>query len=202
MYKINIHCHTVFSDGESSPFVMAKEAKRLGFSAFVITDHFYGHEFDDAPQINIDTIKVLRRSKVEIEYKLGIPVIIGLEIPFCGQEVLVFGTSAVNSILQVGINQDLLMSLKDNATVLCHPRLSGSKAIENISSLVDGYERINEGFDFGIQNSFGKGWCNSDAHRAQDLKICYNITDLEIKTEIELINYIKNYEPKFYKGEK
>lgn len=27
-YKINIHCHTVFSDGENSPFVMAKEAKR------------------------------------------------------------------------------------------------------------------------------------------------------------------------------
>lgn len=152
----------------------------------VITDHFYGHEFSHTSQMSYDTMKVLRRSKLEIEKKIGIPVIIGLEIPFCDQEILIFGTSLINNILQIGIHQDLLLKNENCAVVLCHPRLSGSKAIENIRNLVDGYERINSGFDYDVQ----------------DLKMCYNITDLEIKTEIELINYIKNYEPKFYTGEK
>jgi 3',5'-nucleoside bisphosphate phosphatase len=44
-YKINIHCHTIFSDGLNTPVTLAHEAKRLGFCALVITDHYYGSEF-------------------------------------------------------------------------------------------------------------------------------------------------------------
>ena len=38
-YKINIHAHTIFSDGYNTPYVMALKAKELGFSALVITSY-------------------------------------------------------------------------------------------------------------------------------------------------------------------
>ena len=39
--KINLHCHSNYSDGYVSLDKMAQEHKKLGFSAFVVTDHCY-----------------------------------------------------------------------------------------------------------------------------------------------------------------
>lgn len=203
--KINIHAHSLFSDGLNSPYKMALKAKELGFSALVLTDHFYGDEFFHKDQINIESLIHLRRCKSEIERDI-MPVILGIEIPLLDQEVLVFGCEAVNSILRNGLPMEestveLLYDLKFSsncATVLCHPRpIHNKNKAKDICNVIDGYEHINGGFDFfkGISHGSLNGkqrWCNSDAHRANDLGQCYNILDVEIKNEFDLIEYIKS----------
>ena len=39
--KINLHCHSNYSDGYASLSEMAEEHQKQGFSAFVVTDHCY-----------------------------------------------------------------------------------------------------------------------------------------------------------------
>lgn len=214
--KINIHAHSLFSDGLNSPYKMALKAKELGFSALVLTDHFYGDEFSHKDQISLESLIYLRRCKSEIERSI-MPVILGVEIPLLGHEVIVFGYEAVIAILRNGLPTEestagLLYDLKFSsncAIVLCHPRpIHNENRAKDICNLIDGYEHINGGFDFfkGISHGSLKGkqrWCNSDAHRANDLGQCYNILDVEIKNELDLIKYIKDKnEHDFYiKGE-
>lgn len=212
--KINIHAHSLFSDGLNSPYKMALKAKELGFSALVLTDHFYGDEFSQKDQISLESLIYLRRCRSEIEKEI-LPVILGVEIPLLGQEVLVFGSQTVNAILRNGLPTEestagFLYDLKFSlncAIILCHPGPIYNKN-KDIYRLIDGYEHINGGFDFFKENSHGKlqgkqRWCNSDAHRADDLGQCYNIIDGEIKNELDLIKYIKDgNEHDFYiKGE-
>lgn len=201
MYKLNIHAHTHFSDGCSSPYVMALEAKRLGFSALVITDHFYGMNSDFS--LNESKFKLLRKSCSEARGIL--PVIVGIEIPFMEQEVLVFGGAAIKSILKNGLpTMETLAGLKGTtgcAVILCHPRAE----FENTLPVIDGFERFNSGYDFfdrGIglaKFSDMQSWCNSDAHHVDKLKTSYNKVDTKIETEHELIRYIKRgKQPIFY----
>ena len=192
-YRINIHAHSFFSDGVNSPFVMATEAKRLGFSALVITDHFYGRKIPEF--MSPMSFKILKRSCHEA--KDIIPIILGIEVPFMGQEVLVFGGAAIKSILENGKpDMDKMLKLKKEtgcAVILCHPGEDFHFAIPAL----DGYERFNSGFDYFRDNrDFGKledlpGWCNSDAHTFEDLKTGYNQINSKIKNEGDLIKYIK-----------
>ena len=39
--KINLHCHSNYSDGYASLSEMAEEQQKQGFSAFVVTAHCY-----------------------------------------------------------------------------------------------------------------------------------------------------------------
>lgn len=201
--KINIHAHSLFSDGLNSPYKMALKAKELGFSALVLTDHFYGDEFSHKDQISLESLMYLKRCRSEIERDI-MPVILGVEIPLLGQEVIVFGYEAVIAILRNGLpteesTEGLLYDLKFSsncAIVLCHPKPICNKT-KNICKLIDGYEHINGGFDFFKEISHGilqgkQRWCNSDAHRANDLGQCYNILDTKIKNEFDLIKYIKD----------
>lgn len=193
-YKINIHAHTIFSDGQNSPFTMALKAKELGFTALVITDHFYGHDYPEYMSIHkLDTLKKACKEAVAI-----LPVIIGLEVPFMGQEVLVFGGGAVKAILRNGKpTMDEMLQLKQEtgcAVILCHP----SEDFELAAPAVDGFEHFNAGNDFFPvgERSFGpiegkQRWCNSDAHRVADLGSAYNIVDSKITSEPDLIRYIK-----------
>lgn len=197
-YKINIHSHTIFSDGLNSPYVMALKAKELGFTALVITDHFYGLDYPEF--MSASKYKLLK--KFCDEAKKILPVIIGIEVPFMGQEVLIFGGSAVRLILANGpLNMDEMLTLKREnycAIVLCHPSTDFNFAVP----AVDAYERINGGSDlFSLKNGVidrdlegleGKqSWCNSDAHTVDRLDVCYNIVDSKIETEQDLIKYIK-----------
>lgn len=200
-YKINIHAHSIFSDGMNSPYTMALKAKELGFTALVLTDHFYG---PDAPEfMGKVTMHVLKKACSEAKEIL--PVIIGLEVPFMGQEVLVFGGAAIKSILENGLpTMEAMLNLREEtgcAILLCHP----GEDFEMVAPAVDGLERINSGTDyFKKDRSFGvletlPRWCNSDAHRAIDLEKAYNIVDSKIETESDLIRYIKRgKQPDFY----
>ena len=199
-YKINIHAHSIFSDGKNTPFVMALESNLLGFSSLVITDHFYGRKKPEF--ISKTSMKILKRACKEA--KTILPIIIGLEVPFMGQEILIFGGAAIKRILEYGKpNMEEMLTLKKEtgcAVILCHPGEDCHLAIPAI----DGYERFNSGTDYFKNKSKDDlvnlpGWCNSDAHSAEQLGCAYNIVNKKIETETDLIRYIKHCkQPKFF----
>lgn len=195
-YKINIHAHSIFSDGINSPLSMAIEAKKLDFTALVITDHFYGLNVPEFMSKN--SMRLLKKACHEAQKIL--PVIIGLEVPFCNQEILVFGGSAINSIIENGIpTPDELIRLKKEtgcAVILCHP----GNDFEEVAKYVDGFEQYNSGCNYFKNGEeirpFGalKGrqrWCNSDAHSTEDMSEAYNVVGSKIQTESDIIKYIK-----------
>ncbi len=194
MYKINLHCHTIFSDGFNCPYVMALKARELGFSTLVITDHYYGKNVDGFMSKN--NMRLLKKACKEAEKIL--PIIIGLEILYARQEILVFGSAAVNHILEncdKVTDSDILHMKKtmDYAFILCHP----GKNYEETAKIVDGFEQYNSGFDYfrnkePIDLHHLPGWCNSDAHMAEHLVDGDNLLDVEITTEENLISYIKS----------
>lgn len=199
-YKINIHAHSIFSDGINSPLAMAIEAKNLGFSALVITDHFYGSTCPEFMSVN--SMRLLKKACAEA--KKILPVIIGLEVPFMGQEVLIFGGAAIKSILENDKpTYRELKRLKAEtgcAVVLCHPGDFGHAAAE----VSDGFEHFNSGHNFFEKRPFGKlegkpRWCNSDAHQTPCIGKAYNLIDTKIENEGDLIKYIKSgKQPEFY----
>ncbi len=193
-HKINIHAHSHFSDGGNSPYHMALKAKELGFTALVITDHFYGE--GRYASLTKKSMRLLKKACREAGNIL--PIIIGIEVPFMGQEILVFGRDAINDILLNGkLTMDRLLSIKKEtecATILCHPGNNFDLTIPAI----DGFEQYNHGRNYFKNNRDLGGlkdlprWCNSDAHTSDALGIGYNIVDKKIETETDLIQYIKS----------
>ena len=195
-YKINIHSHSVFSDGSNSPIEMARECKRLGFSAYVVTDHYYGGRH---PEMEITYEKKLSYNRALKEARTILPTIRGMEVAFGGEEFLLFGSTAINWLLSThGLNtkEDVLKMKEEHncALVLCHPQRRHTEWIE----ILDGYEEHNSGQNW-FKNDREKGelinlqaWHNSDAHDKCMLDWTYNILDVEITTEEQLIDYIKS----------
>jgi len=196
-YKINIHSHTIFSDGLNSPYVMALKAKELGFTALVITDHFYGRKDDNG----LSKLKYRLLKEACREAKRVLPVIIGIEYTFGKEDVLIFGATFIKRILEFrpfkpDINWMLDCKKAHNgACILCHP--CRPKNWKYLRPLLDGYERYNSGADlFSRNRAFCSlqnlpSWCNSDAHRVKVLDWAYNTVDSKIETEGDLIKYIK-----------
>ena len=200
-YKINIHAHTIFSDGQNTPYRMALEAKELGFTALVITDHYYASRPDEWCSLNLWKMHLLRRACKEAKQVL--PVIVGIELAFGGEEILTFGSAVTQAIMEhvesgKELTMEYLLELKqkfDCAFVLCHPGKENNW--KKLSPLLDGYERFNSGSDMfkhdrrlGPLESF-PGWCNSDAHSVDGMARAYNVVDAKIETETDLIRYIK-----------
>lgn len=205
-YKINIHAHTIFSDGKNTPYRMALEAKEIGFTALVVTDHYHGAT-DAWSSVSVQKMRLLRKACEEA--KTVLPVIIGIELAFGGEEILTFGTAAIQEIMRhrdAGneLTMDLMLKWKnrhDCAFVLCHP--GKEENWDRLRPLLDGYEAFNSGDDmFKIcvngrgERSLGclaslPGWCNSDSHSVDALRRAYNIVDSKIENETDLIRYIK-----------
>ena len=200
-YSINLHAHTFFSDGANSPLAMAMEANNLGHSALVITDHYYYGTSDRWTSLNEDRYNLLRVACKEA--KNIIPVIIGVELAFGGEEMLTFGSAMIQKIMahdSIGkdLTVDLILEWKkeyDSVFILCHPGNPENWA--RLTPILDGYEEYNSG-----QNWFGDDrdrgaleglvrWCNSDAHSASGLQRAWNFVDAKIENESELIRYIK-----------
>lgn len=169
--KINLHCHTNYSDG-ADIFEMAREHKEQGFSAFVTTDHVYPF---DAPEdsYSLCSYEKFQRQSYQLEQiskQLKFPCIQGMELALWGEEILVFGAQAYEQIFQFKSNIDLqeqkslppkdyaqkhmaeliqiLAENRDNtAIILCHPHLGpGSDWVLNpLYPLLDGYEFQNSG---------------------------------------------------------
>lgn len=200
MYNINLHAHTFFSDGSNSPLGMAMRAKELNFTALVITDHYYPSRPSEWCSAGHERHKLIRRGCQEA--KDIMPVIVGMELAFGEEEMLVFGTAIINAIhihcaRGNKLTVELLAKWKrrfDCAFILCHP--NDRDNWEPLLPLLDGYERYNAGGDMFESRELGvlsdlPGWCNSDAHVSHALTMGWNVVDTKIETEADLIRYIK-----------
>jgi len=201
-YKINLHAHTIFSDGCNTPYVMAQKAKELGFSALVITDHYYINNDFSEFSLNEDRWCLLRQACKEA--REIIPIIIGIEASFMNQEVLIFGGEAIKRIFEnKSLTPDEMLTLRKEthcAVILCHP----GGEIDALEPYIDGFEHYNSGQNWFSDRGFGKlknkpRWCNSDAHGVKCLDWGYNIVTHKIQNESDLIKYIKSgKQPEFY----
>lgn len=205
MYKINIHAHSHFSDGSNSLIEMAEEAKRLDFCSLVVTDHYYPSNPDEWCSANKEKHKLIHITKKEIK---DIPVIIGMEVPVCNEEILVFGKEAISRIHNYTdkLSVEYLKALKNElncAFILCHPMQSINWF--KLYPILDGYERYNSAQDmFSHDRELSclenlPSWSNSDAHHIKTMYMGYNIIDEKIETENDLIQYIKSgKQPQLY----
>lgn len=195
-YKINLHAHSVFSDGANSPYVMAQKAKEMGMCALVLTDHFYGPRHAHI-SVSSESYAAWVSSCKEAS-NLVLPVIRGLEVPYKGQEVLAFGESLIKAILKKRKMTEAMVRYylenEECAFVLCHPGETYDEALE----ICVGYEHYHCGVSRFSQREPSAladtkiKWCNSDAHRAERLNLGYNIVDENITTASELITYLNS----------
>ena len=168
--KINLHCHTDYSDGDDI-FKMAREHKKQGFSAFVATDHVYPLTPRPDAYLCIASYEMFQRQSHVLESisaQLNFPCIQGMELGLWREEVLVFGAQTCQKIFQFintidfqdknkmssmefaqknirGLVQILQETKADNATILCHPCLAEAWETELLYPVLDGYEFQNRG---------------------------------------------------------
>ncbi len=217
-YKINLHCHTHFSDGANTVEEMAQAQHDLGFNTCVITDHVYCE--DRSISNSLEKFKLQLQHKEKAEKSVGIPIILGIELSVNRQEeCLIFGTDAIIDILTlrhdkisnddegVGIiTIDDIKEVKskhDCIVILCHPQLP-TYAPNFIdvggADILDGFEIINSGQNWfkhrPVPSQFDDivAICSSDAHSTQDRDLgrCYMYSDNSITNETELIKHIKS----------
>ncbi len=213
MYTINLHSHTDYSDGHNSIYEMAAEAKGLGFSAYVVTDHLY----PASPGFGLYYIEEFETQKQEclrVSKELNYPIIQGIEINLGFEEILVFGENVIkefidfctetreNAYITHFHHLEFIFERKEQcAIILCHPELYINKLTQGFYDLlfdtVDAYEKFNRGYDYFDDRDVPKellnkqGFNNSDAHHRDNLIVGYNTIPQIIINEQELINYIK-----------
>lgn len=165
-YKINLHTHTLASDGDSTIVEMARCASSLGHCALVVTDHDYYLGY-------LKSLNILRKAREESP----IPIILGSEISTPIGECLMFGKENLNRWFKdykasywnerqtSSVHADFVENLGffENVTkeecplILCHPYTyseftnrdtSGYKQLvaehPQISKLLVGYEVQNQ----------------------------------------------------------
>jgi len=222
MYKINLHAHSVYSDGVGTVLDMALVCRSLGFTACVITDHIYSTDSSYSSSYE-KYIRQVEDAKL-VSKELNYPVIIGAEVSIGRyEEVLLFGSDAIVALLKMRNKKiirkydpltehmcsiDELINLRECyncATVLCHPCLASYDNRPNFieasgAKALDGYERYNSASDcFGKYRDVPLEFenlvavCDSDAHSPLCLDFCWNKTTFPITTELNLISYIKAY---------
>lgn len=179
---IDLHTHSIFSDGELIPFELIRRAEAIGYKAIAITDHV------DSSNIDLVIPKIVSSLK-KIKSFISIEAIPGAEIthapPQLIQElvkearhlgakiVVVHGETLVEPVLP-GTNRT---AIEAHADILAHPGIISEEdlllAKENgvtleISSrqghsLSNGYV-AKEAIRFGVPLSI-----NTDAHSPSDL---------------------------------
>ena len=196
--KINLHCHSNYSDGYASLSEMAEEHQKQGFSAFVVTDHCYPSfikKGSNEGRFITSYDKYCQQSKElkEVSKKLDYPCIQGIELALYGEEVLVFGDETIKKIFEYvedvnsreqekygelrsyhkKLSNNIANILKENkshtAIILCHPHL-----FEEDSYGRDKLFELIDGYEF--QNS-GHYLFSDETHK--------NKTDREIPAELQ-----------------
>ena len=217
--KINLHCHSIYSDGTNNIYDLATEHKKQKFSACVITDHIYPFCLDKFYSLNYKTFHKQKEDIEAVVKRLKYPIIQGIELNLYYEEVLVFGSNLINGIIHYvedfNENNDiksqyfnlldyLFQNKERGAFILCHPavdRINDSNCkefYEKLFKLVDGYEKRNRGYDMFKSREIPeqllnkKQFFNSDAHFIEDIQNGNNIHKHKILTEDDLIKYIKN----------
>jgi len=180
--KIDLHAHTIFSDGVDTPERMVARAKAVGLDGIAITDH--------------DSVAGWKRG-VDAGNRLGINVITGKEMR------IRVGDKEVGEILALFIDEDITLNQRsdlgeimdrikkqDGIAAIPHPfdwwrKTSLLERIFEDNLNVDAIEVINgrnrmesniKSIEFADKNGLSH-IAGSDSHRAEDLGEVYTFCD-------------------------
>lgn len=179
--RIDLHTHTILSDGELTPAELVRRAMVCGHDAIAVTDHV------DMTNVDIVVPAILKAAELNEDY---IKVIPGVEITHVppkqmgrvirrarelgAQWIVVHGETLSEPVMK-GTN--LAAASDPEVNVLAHPGMitkkeAGTAADNGILIEVTGraYHNITNGHVVGIARSQGaKMIVNSDAHGPNDL---------------------------------
>lgn len=179
---IDLHTHTIFSDGELVPFELIRRAEAFGYTAIAITDHI------DASNIDFIIPRIVQAAE-KIKSLVSIKVLPGAEITHVppelipelvrearrlGAKIVVVHGETITEPVKTGTNT---AAIKAGADILAHPGLITTEDLllakeKNISleitsrkghSLSNGYV-AKEALRFGVHLCI-----NTDAHSPADL---------------------------------
>lgn len=125
---IDLHTHTIFSDGELIPYELVRRAVAMGYAAIAITDHV------DSSNIDLVIPRIVKAMK-KLREHVSIEVIPGAEVTHCppraipdlvkearslgAKIVVVHGETITEPVLE-GTNR---AAIEAGADVLAHPGL-------------------------------------------------------------------------------
>lgn len=210
MNYINLHAHSVYSDGRNTLEEHVFAQRKLGMTACVLTDHVYPEGYN----FSLNTSKFIKQCEEaeKLMNFLGVPIILGIEVSIMRmEEINIFGREAIMEILRIKskgiITHDDLVGIKNNYNCVMnynHPMNPPAFVKAGCMDLLDGYEHIHQcSFTFDEDSENYKQFncppefsslvklCNSDAHNTDALEWCFNEAEVPITTEDELISYIK-----------
>lgn len=133
--RIDLHMHTLFSDGELLPSELARRAVKLNHEAIAITDHIDASNVDNLPQI--------QKAVDDVNKNWDIDVILGAEITHTpvesidkiarkarklGAELIVVHGETLNEPVVEGTNYAAVNS--KNVDILAHPGLLSKEEAE------------------------------------------------------------------------
>ncbi len=179
---IDLHTHSLFSDGELLPSELVRRVDALGYSAVAITDH------GDASNLDLIIPRIVQLSQ-ELNQSQGVRVIPGVEITHAppgligslvrrsrelgAKVVLIHGESIVEPVAP-GTNR---AGLEAGADIIAHPglitveevRMAAERDILLEISARGGHSLTNGHVARLAQAAGAKLLLNSDAHAPHDL---------------------------------
>ena len=217
MPKINLHCHTTYSDGQEPLALMLLEHQKQGFSAFVVTDHLKVIQRLSDYKKSLSSVEEVNKQRKELNSLskyLNYPCIQGVELWLREEEILLFGIDVIREVIKYieeydgnNIYIDTIRFIKEHknrcACILCHPRLLPQyhpyyqEYYKELFSILDGYERYNCGQDWFLNREIPeelrnlKPFYNSDSHTLGHIETGNNQHNRPIKRDEDLIKYIK-----------
>lgn len=137
---IDLHTHTVFSDGELIPAELIQRAKTAGYKAIAITDHVDHTNIEHILKMELEGIKQLKVASsldvlvgVEITHVPPplIPELIERARKLGAQIVVVHGETIVEPV-EKGTN---LAAIQGRADILAHPGLISEEEVKLAAEL-------------------------------------------------------------------
>jgi histidinol phosphatase-like PHP family hydrolase len=165
---IDLHTHTLFSDGELVPSELVRRALVIGYKAIALTDHM------DESNIDFAIPRIVRIAK-KLSATLPIAVIPGVEITHVppsdisemvsearklGAKIVVVHGETIVEPVERGTNR---AAIEAGADILAHPGLIGPEELE-----------MARGREICLEITSRKGHCLSNGHVAQ-MALKYNI---------------------------
>ena len=188
--RIDLHMHSLFSDGELLPSELARRALKLNHEVIAITDH--------VDWSNVNSITAIQDAIDDINKNWDITVVLGAEVTHApcesidgiakkakklGAEIVVVHGETLNEPVTPGTNKAAVES--KNVDILAHPGLitleEAEIACEN---------------DIYLEISARKGHCLGNGHVANIAKEtgCKLLVNTDTHSPDDLITFDKSYQ--------
>lgn len=188
--RIDLHMHSLFSDGELLPSELARRAQQLNHEVIAITDH--------VDYSNVETITQIQKAIDDVNSNWDIKVLLGAEVTHApvesidkiakrakdlGADIVVVHGETLNEPVIEGTNLAAVNS--DHVDILAHPGLITKKEAE-----------IAKENDIYLEISARKGHCLSNGHVVNVAKEIGNklLVNTDTHSPDDLITFEKSYQ--------